>query len=405
MTKRRLLWVGDAGVSSGFARATHYTCAALAESFDVSILGLNYRGDPHNVIDPSTGRPFDIYPCWPGGDMFGLGRIKELITKLGPSVIVVQNDPWNFQPYLERCTGVPVVGAVAVDGKNCQGTELNGLAMAIFWTQFAEAEAKRGGYTGASTVIPLGVDLDIYKPLDKMEARARMRLNDILPKRGLPEDAFIVGVVGRNQPRKRLDLTLEYFAEWVHSRQVDDAVLWLHVAPTGEKAYDLRQLANYYGISNRIMTPTIEKIHGVTEDLMCRVYNIFDVMLSTSQGEGFGLPVFEGMACGIPQIVGDWSALGELTEDAAMKIWCSSTAVTPHGPNVIGGIPDRELCVHALDQMYRDYETRKMCRERGLRLVQQDRYRWENIGNTFLAAVENALAQNAVTLAPMEEVV
>src|SRR6185295_12501646 len=119
-----LLWVGDACVPSGFARVTHQVLETLRKTWDVFVLGLNYHGDPHQY-------PYEVYPCLPGGDGFGVGRIKELADKLGPSLIVLQQDPWNFQLYLERIKTVPVVGIVAVDGKNCRGSELNGLKLAI----------------------------------------------------------------------------------------------------------------------------------------------------------------------------------------------------------------------------------------------------------------------------------
>lgn len=389
---KRLLWCGDAGCSSGFARATHETLRSMdyretpGGHFDVSVLGLNHYGDP-------TSWPYPIYPCYPGGDAFGLGRVKELVNKIAPSVIVVQNDPWNFQEYLKRCGNVPVVGAVAVDGLNCKGKQLNGLAHAIFWTKFGETQAKLGGYTGPSTVIPLGVDLDIYKPLDRVDVRDRMGLFKVFEDRGLPKDAFIVGVVGRNQPRKRLDLTIEYFAEWIHSHNIEDALLWLHVAPTGEQAYDLEQLCDYYKISNRVVIPKIEMIHGLKEDAMARCYNVFDVLFTTTQGEGFGLPMFEAMACGTPVIAPDWSALGELLKDVAYLIDCPATAATINGINTIGGIPDKEQSVLALDEMYQSEKFRAEFSRLGLTTVQQDRYRWSNIGKAFNIAVEEALYQ------------
>ncbi len=284
-SKRRIIFIGDAGVSSGFARGTHNYVLGLQKSFDVHVLGLNYDGDPHKL-------PYPIYKCSrnPHEDGFGIVRMNELIRKLGPSAIVVQNDPWNFREYIKHAGNVPVVGIVAVDGRNCQGGQLNGLASAIFWTQFGLDEARLGGYGGRAAVIPLGVDLDIYKPMDRLTVRKSMGLDKILATRNLPPDSFIVGVVGRNQARKRLDLTLEYFAEWVHGHKINDAVLWLHVAPTGEKAIDLDGLAEYYHISDRIMIPDIEPIHGVPEEFLARAYNVFDTGFSTTQGEGFGLP-------------------------------------------------------------------------------------------------------------------
>lgn len=395
MTKRRILFCGDAGVPSGFARATHHIVDALAPEFDVHILGLNFKGEP--VQPDGTAWPYKIWPCYPGGDAFGLGRMQELCEALGPSLVIVQQDPWNFQAYLQLVKNVPVMGIVAVDGKCCRGTELNGLEHAVFWTQFGLNEARAGGYTGDGSVIPLGVDLNIYTLQDKAAARERLSLPRILEMRGLPEDTFIVGSVGRNQQRKRLDLTIQYFADWVHSRKVSDAALWLHVAPTGDDAYDLSLLAKYYGIADRIMVPNIAIGRGITEQHLARVYGIFDVLLSTSQGEGWSLPTQEAMACGTPCIVPNWSALGEWAKDAALQVPCTGTAATPpRGITTIGGIMDEGACITALDDMYADRELRMQYSGKGLMCVQQPQYRWENIGRAYLELVRSVVNRQPV---------
>ena len=132
---RKLLWIGDADVATGFARCTHHVLDVLKETWDVHVLGLNYRGDPHSW-------PYPIYPC---GDLFGLGRVSELLGRIKPNLVVVQNDPWNIPEYLKQIQDIPVVATMPVDGKNCRGGKLNGLALAVFWTQFGLNEARSGG--------------------------------------------------------------------------------------------------------------------------------------------------------------------------------------------------------------------------------------------------------------------
>ena len=375
----RLLLIGDAGVASGFARMNHaYVITLQARGWDVSVLGLNYQGDPHT-------HPYPIYSCIArGGDGFGLKRTRELVEKLRPDVVCLTQDPWNVQAYLKRVGNTPVVGSIAVDGKNCRGTELNGLAHAVFWTQFGLHEARTGGYTGLASVIPLGVDLEMYKPLPRGPIRAR-----VLPAHC--REAFIVGVVGRNQPRKRLDLAMMYFAEWIRSHDVRDAYLFLHVAPTGDSGYDLKQLAQYLRISNRVIISEPEVIHGVPESAMAQLYSSFDIMLTTTQGEGWGLTHMEGMACGIPQIVPDWAALGEWPGEAAVCIPCSAVACTPNDINVVGGVADRTSVVSALQQLYEDKRWREELSARGLELVLKPEYRWGHIGSAYADVVEQVL--------------
>jgi D-inositol-3-phosphate glycosyltransferase len=378
---RRLLWIGDAAVATGFAKNTHACLEVLRRTWDVHVLALNYRGDPHAYP----------YPLWPAvgnnpHDGFGLSRIADLVRSLRPQMIVIQNDPWNIPSYLdelvaEKLTQVPVVAVVAVDGKNCAAYDMNPLHLAIFWTQFAADEAKRGGYGGPTSVIPLGVDLDVFKPMDQVHARQSLQFKAGKegPVDGL-RDAFIVGNVNRNQPRKRMDLTIRYFAEWVKSYKIDNAYLFLHVAPTGEMGVSVKQLMNYYGVHKRIILAEPPMGQGYSEATVAATYNTFDVQITTTQGEGFGLTTLEGMACGIPQIVPDWSALGEWAKSAVYAVPCTSTAVGPPYVNVIGGIADEKLFIDGLQYLYKDRAARERMSHAGLALAREPRFRWENIG-------------------------
>lgn len=382
---KKLLWVGDAGSPTGFARATHEILNVVQKSFEVNILGINYRGDPHSY-------PYPIWAAAGGGDAFGILRLPWMCDKIQPDVIVIQQDGWNIDPYLKvlnqknedgsfkypEFARIPVVGAIPVDGKNFQGPWIKGLSAAVFWTQFALNEARAGGYRGPATVIPLGVDVESYKPLDRYEARLR---------RGLPkefDDTFIVGNVNRNQSRKRWDLTIGYFAKWIRQYKIPDAFLFLHSAPTGDTGINVGQLSHYYKIPERVLHVELPTFYGVSETVMRETYNCFDVQITTTQGEGFGLTTFEGMACGIPQIVPDWSALGELCQNAVVTVPCTSTAVGAPYVNVVGGVADEKRFIEVLNALYQKKDWREQYGKAGLERVHEPQYRWSNIGERWI---------------------
>lgn len=383
--KKKLLWVGDAGCPSGFAKATHNILDRLTD-FDITVLGINYRGDPH---------PYDypIYAAAPGGDGLGVGRLIWMCDVMGrPDVIVLQNDGWHLQPYVKllrqfkEYQDIPVIPVVAVDGVNFQGKWLNHIRHAIFWTDFARNEAELGGYRGASSVIPLGVDRSVFYPMPKQQARR---------ERGFPselDDAFIVGNVNRNQPRKRWDLTIRYFAKWLEVQRPDGAAyLYLHTAPTGDVHCDVSQLAAYYGIEKHLVLVEPPVHYGIHDDDMRRTYNTFDVQISTTQGEGFGLTTIEGMACGVPQIVPEYSALAEICKDAALMVPCTSTAVTP-GLNVIGGVPDEELFIKALSSAY-EHDRRRELGNAVLKRAAEERFRWDDIAKAYASVFGKVLCE------------
>lgn len=380
---KRLLWIGDAVVASGFARATHHILDTIVRAdWDVRVLGLNYQGDPHPYSYP-------IYPCWPGGDAFGVNRVRSIVQEYQPDVIVIQNDPWNIPAYMKKLEDYKghVVAICPVDGKNCRGKGLNSCDAVVFWTKFGLHEARLGGFEKPGYVVPLGVDLRTYYPRDRTEARKHL---------GLPyqiEQGYIVGNVNRNQPRKRLDLTISFFCEWVKEYKVEDAFLYLHVAPTGDSGYDVVQLMHYYGLQRRLILNVPEIGQGEKEEDLATTYASFDVQVNTGQGEGWGLTTLEGMACGIPQILPAWSALGEWADGAAKMVDCTEVAVTPNNINVVGGIPDRGQFVSALHELYLSGEDyRAKFTRRGLELANRPEYRWENIGQRYLTIFDEVVS-------------
>lgn len=391
---RKILWVGDAVCDSGFARCTHRILEpVLTSEYKVEVLGINYRGEPHDF-------PFKIWPArLGGGDFLGHSQLRARVESFAPDIVVIQNDPWNVPGYLDALddqkAGRPLkvkrpklVGFMAVDSKNVRPTRfrLNELDHVIFWCEFARTEAVAAGLTVPSSVIPLGVDTDLYTPGDKLEARRKLNF----PEQML--NAFVVGNVNRNQPRKRLDLTIRYVAEWIRKANRRDVYLYLHVCPTGDWGIDCNQLANYYGLNSQEHGPRLfinqpDVYHGIPEAEMVETFRAFDVQINSALGEGWGLTTMEGMACGIPQIVPDWAALGEWPTGAAAQIPCEEMCF-PTPTNQIGGVMDRVHTVNALESVYLYPDQRAMMVEEGLKIVRDPKYRWTNIARKFAESLE-----------------
>lgn len=412
---KKLLWIGDAGSPTGFARATHEILDRVRYEYDVTVLGINYLGNP----EPGQichKYPYPIYVAAAGGDAFGKQRVVWICDRVQPDVIVIQQDGWQIPGYVLQLRGrdhkgaylypdfasIPIIAAVPVDGKNFRDVWLDGVAMTVFWTQFAYDEARESGFSGPARVIPLGVDLNSFYPVPRDEAFARI---DALDKSSTPakyrfislKDRFIVGNVNRNQPRKRWDLTLRYFADWKHTRGIKDAQMFLHVSPNGDRGVDVKQMVQYYGIQDCVAYRSPALFEGVNDDVMRDTYNCFDVQISTTGGEGFGLTTFEGMACGVPQIVPDWAALGELCKGAASVIPCNSTALNPVFPesNIIHGVPDQRAFVNALDALYRDKHLRGEVGKLGRERVSLPEYRWQDVGDKWVELIDGVVATAA----------
>jgi glycosyltransferase involved in cell wall biosynthesis len=71
---------------------------------------------------------------------------------------------------------------------------------------------------------------------------------------------------------------------------------------------------------------------------------------------------------------------------------CTSTVIGPPYVNVIGGVADKTLFVEALDRVYRSAELRDELRQSGLVRVQEPRFRWPNIGQRYVEALDSLFA-------------
>lgn len=160
--------------------------------------------------------------------------------------------------------------------------------------------------------VPCAIDSHVFR-IPAARTRAEMRADA-----GIPDDAFVVGVVAVNNEwesnRKSLPEALMAFARF-HERH-QDARLFLHTDVAGRRhgGFDLIAVVDALGIpEGAVIATSAEKYDvGIRASDMGRLYSMFDVLLAPSAGEGFGLPVVEAQACGVPVITSDFSAQPEL---------------------------------------------------------------------------------------------
>jgi D-inositol-3-phosphate glycosyltransferase len=376
----KLLWVGDAVIVSGFSRVTHSVLEHLRHTWDVSVLGISYVGDPH----PYPYNIFSIISQTKTSDPFGASKLPDVLDKVKPDCCLFLGDPWIiadvFLPVLTQYPGrKPKIAAyMPLDAPNLKPAvveELSRLDLAILYTEFAHLEFLAAGFSGHAVVIPHGVDLKFYNPVPRTQARTAL---------GLSPDFFIVGFVGRNQPRKRLDLLIEAFATWRQKYQAEDARLFMHCAPMDHAGWDLLELGRYWGCHDQmIYTEDVGPITGIPEAHLKYVYSALDLNANVSLGEGWCLPVMEGMACGTPSIAPAWGGLADWGKSALRLMPVTGTFATPALINTMGGLVAKDDVVEALQEMYANPARRAELSRQGLALVHQPRFRWEAIARQF----------------------
>jgi len=236
---------------------------------------------------------------------------------------------------------------------------LEGAYLPIAYSRFGQRKLREVGIE--AEYIPHGVDTKVYRPLPREEARASL---------GLPQDAFIVGMVAANvdyPSRKAFPQNMEAFARFY--RRHPEARLYLHcdlVPPRGRTAYNLIELAEFLGIREALLAsdPTL-RLLGFPPEQMALLYNSFDVLLAASMGEGFGLPLIEAQACGTPVIATDFTSMTELVKAGWLVRPKCKFLTNQISYQAIPDIDSIEECLEAAYRASASEEARERLRQKG----------------------------------------
>ena len=136
-------------------------------------------------------------------------------------------------------------------------------------------------------LVPCGVDLGKFRPLDQKEAREQLGLNG----------EKVLLFVGRVEPLKGLDLLVETAAQ-LEAGEEKVRMMVVGGGGPGEPETDrVRRLAE-----ERQVDGMIEFVGRVDHDELPLYYNAADVCIVPSYYESFGLVALESMACGTPVV-------------------------------------------------------------------------------------------------------
>jgi D-inositol-3-phosphate glycosyltransferase len=381
ISKPKVLLIGHAGIPTGFCRVLNALEKHLGSAFDVHRIAANTPA----AISPSLFAASDAHPARPVLPLDADSMLR-FAYDLQPSLCLIVDEPEScahFVANLRRLNRPPrVVCYCAADEQEMlSGEILSGLAHAdrlVCFTRHAQGlltQAFRRQQLAAPpiTVIPHGIDTDGFHRMPQSEAR-----RIFFAGTPLPQDAFIVLNANRNQPFKRVDLTVEGFALFARGKP-DSVRLYLHMGtrPTapGETA-----LVDRLGIRRRLLTPAaIGSVHPSLDDSRLNLlYNSCDVGINTADREGWGMVAFEHAAAGAPQIMPALPSLSELWRGSALLLPVSPSP-SPQIPARIAPAASPQSVADALELLYRDPSARAHWFGAALANVQRPEYAWPRI--------------------------
>ncbi len=151
-------------------------------------------------------------------------------------------------------------------------------------------------------VAPLGVDLERFRVENTGDVEA-------LRRHGLSSHGDYFLFVGTFEPRKGIDVLLDAFTEV--ARENPDVELWL----AGQHGWGIDEVEAR--LSTHPAAARIRRLGFVPDDALAPLLRQSRAAVYPSRGEGFGLPVLEALACGVPVVTSRDTVMEEVAGPAA----------------------------------------------------------------------------------------
>jgi len=305
----------------------------------------------------------------------GKDTIIPNIEKLNPDFIITLADVGKQLAFLEPIFEAKKKGW---KGKWIAYVPLDTADWALYWDEMftapdiivamSEFGKERMQHYGVKNPISIlhGVDTKVYCPLkEKSLLRNNFKIND----------KFVVGFVGRNQIRKMHPYWIRGFSRFAKGKE--DVCLLLHTdadPPAGEgRGWAIPCIVwkneKEFGedLSKKIiLTRTkldIRARQKIGKNDMNEIYNLMDVFLFPTGGEGFGLPAIECQSAGIPilmsnnttgpELAGNGELINMLKDNHGREMRLVGTN------GVTNSIPDDKHVTELLEKYYQDWKNGK----------------------------------------------
>jgi len=194
---------------------------------------------------------------------------------------------------------------------------------------------------------------------------------DLAEEEGVPFDTLkrIHGIrgkyilfVGHMIKSKNVPRMLRVFSRCKAAADYEFVILGQPAAGMHEIDQTIRRESQSYGLKERV-----HHVKWAPTEHLVSFYKNASALFYASLYEGFGFPLIEAMAHGLPIITSDRSSMPEVAGDAAL-------IVNP---------TDEDAMCKALEKILTDEETRRTLSRRGLERVKL--FSWENTAKKYLA--------------------
>lgn len=393
MTKRRrVLVVGDAPhLNTGFGRVNKIAVKAFQDAgYEVgAVSGL--------TLDPPKEDNGVTYFYPEQGDVLGVVRATTAIPEWQPDVIYHTGEPGTMTAFTQVVPHrIPMVAYVPIEGEPIVNHE---------WKRMLKAVNVFTASKYGADVVKRDVGIDIpwvYHGIDHNVFQVNGRRDMVRQMLGW-SDKFIVMTVATNVRRKQHTRLFEAMKILKEQYKQKDILLYDHTIPFDGywlEGWNLPEVAASMGLFSEIVfNPAMAKNNDAIPEVgqydglgLVDLYNAADLFVLPSQVEGFGLPIAEAMACGLPVMVTKYAAGWEVASPAGIPIPVKDWEVHKSGTRYANA--DVEAMAKEILRFRRNPREALRRSDAGLRRVRD--FRWESFTETLIGTTERAIAEKAI---------
>lgn len=381
--KLRILWHSVAPwIKSGYGKVTGNVLPRLAKH-GFTVFASNYYGmEPGGILDY-----MGVHCLASKAGPFGIKSAGKYAKQYNTDVQILHTDWWAFSqfPDIMDC---PMIYS-PMDHIDYPKEILNftrKYEKIISLCDWQVEELKKVNIP--SIAIHHGLDTKVFNPRNKAECKKRLRL----------DGKFVVGTVAANSDKedRKHHAGMIKGMYWFLKQNPDiKDVVWLyHTNPMDPRGMPLSKIADKWGLSNiiRFMDPNMADVM-LSEEEMAQMYGAMDVHFIPSKREGFGIPIIESMACGIPNIGHDFSAPPEFIRGRGWLVKSVGVGLnymtTPL--NAETGYPDVYDIAEKLERAYFRTEEREKFGK--LSAEYAKRFEWDNIVDNHWVPLLNTMVE------------
>lgn len=313
-----------------------------------------------------------VYPAGARPNGYGIDMVPYFYQKFNADIVIILADAWVGHSKVDELAKLNVANWLPVDAAPLSRRDFNYLiasgaypiAMSGFGRQML-TDANLRPYYG-----PHGIDLTVFRPrtddADRNELRAELEIT---------EDTFVVGMNAANRDLWRKGFFEQFTAFARFHAQHPDSRLYVHTMVEHPNGLDIISLARSCGIEDALLVP--EQGPMVAGEigsaaLVRNFYHLIDLYSGCSLAEGFGIPIIEAQACGVPVVVTDASAMTELCDSGGWLIGSEPMWVEGHQSR--WAKPRIGHIVHAYRDAYLDWRETRMVERSVSALVHASQY-------------------------------